>query len=40
MTGCPPEQLPVVNGIARDFGVFDHDALLWVSAGPCCHSGR
>ena len=24
MTGCTPGQLPVVNGIARDFGVFDH----------------
>jgi len=24
MTGCTPEQLPVLNGIARDFGVFDH----------------
>jgi Phosphoesterase family len=23
MTGCTPEQLPVLNGIARDFGVFD-----------------
>jgi phospholipase C len=24
MTGCTPDQLPVLNGIARDFGVFDH----------------
>ena len=24
MTGCTPEQLPVLSGIARDFGVFDH----------------
>jgi len=24
MTGCTPEQLPALNGIARDFGVFDH----------------
>ena len=24
MTGYAPEQLPVLNGIARDFGVFDH----------------
>ena len=24
MTGYTPEQLPVLNGIARDFGVFDH----------------
>ena len=24
MTGCTPEQLPVLNGLARDFGVFDH----------------
>jgi phospholipase C len=24
MTGCTSEQLPVLNGIARDFGVFDH----------------
>jgi phospholipase C len=24
MTGYTPEQLPVINGIARDFGVFDH----------------
>ena len=24
MTGHTPEQLPVLNGIARDFGVFDH----------------
>jgi phospholipase C len=24
MTGCTPQQLPVLNGIARDFGVFDH----------------
>ncbi len=24
MTGYTPQQLPVLNGIARDFGVFDH----------------
>ena len=24
MTGCTPEQLPVLSGIARDFAVFDH----------------
>lgn len=24
MTGYSPEQLPVLSGIARDFGVFDH----------------
>jgi phospholipase C len=24
MTGCTPEQLPVLSGMARDFGVFDH----------------
>ena len=24
MTGYTPEQLPVLNGIARDFAVFDH----------------
>jgi len=24
MTGFTPEQVPVLNGIARDFGVFDH----------------
>lgn len=24
MTGYTPEQLPVLSGIARDFGVFDH----------------
>jgi len=24
MTGCTPEQLPVLNGLAREFGVFDH----------------
>jgi phospholipase C len=24
MTGYTPDQLPVLNGIARDFGVFDH----------------
>ena len=24
MTGYTPEQLPVLNGLARDFGVFDH----------------
>ncbi|HEY3834326.1 MAG TPA: alkaline phosphatase family protein [Acidimicrobiia bacterium] len=30
MTGCTPEQLPVLNGLARDFGVFDH----WFSEVP------
>jgi phospholipase C len=30
MTGCTPDQLPVLNGIARDFGVFDH----WFSEVP------
>jgi len=30
MTGCTPEQLPVLNGIARDFAVFDH----WFSEVP------
>src|SRR3984957_17557551 len=30
MTGHTPEQLPVLNGIARDFGVFDH----WFSEVP------
>ena len=30
MTGYIPEQLPVLNGIARDFGVFDH----WFSEVP------
>jgi len=30
MTGYTPEQLPVINGIARDFGVFDH----WFSEVP------
>jgi len=30
MTGCTPGQLPVLNGIARDFGVFDH----WFSEVP------
>jgi phospholipase C len=30
MTGFTPEQLPVLNGIARDFGVFDH----WFSEVP------
>lgn len=30
MTGCTPEQLPVLSGIARDFGVFDH----WFSEVP------
>jgi phospholipase C len=30
MTGYTPEQLPVLNGIARDFGVFDH----WFSEVP------
>ena len=29
MTGYTPEQLPVLNGIAREFGVFDH----WFSRG-------
>ena len=24
MTGYTPEQVPVLNGLARDFGVFDH----------------
>ena len=24
MTGYTPEQVPVLNGIAREFGVFDH----------------
>jgi len=24
MTGCTPGQLPVLNGIAGDLGVFDH----------------
>ena len=24
MTGFTPEQVPVLNGIAREFGVFDH----------------
>src|SRR5215470_7566064 len=24
MTGCTPQQLPVLNGIAHDFAVFDH----------------
>ena len=24
MTGYTPDQLPVLNGLARDFGVFDH----------------
>ena len=23
ISGCTPEHLPVLNGIARDFGVFD-----------------
>jgi phospholipase C len=30
MTGFTPEQLPVLNGIAREFGVFDH----WFSEVP------
>lgn len=30
MTGYTPEQLPVLNGIGRDFGVFDH----WFSEVP------
>ena len=30
MTGHTPEQFPVLNGIARDFGVFDH----WFSEVP------
>ena len=30
MTGYSPEQLPVLNGIAREFGVFDH----WFSEVP------
>jgi len=30
MTGYRPDQLPVLNGIARDFGVFDH----WFSEVP------
>src|SRR4029077_18971288 len=30
MTGYTPDQLPVLNGIARDFGVFDH----WFSEVP------
>jgi phospholipase C len=30
MTGCTPGQLPVLNGIARHFGVFDH----WFSEVP------
>jgi len=30
MTGCTPDQLPVLNGLARDFGVFDH----WFSEVP------
>jgi phospholipase C len=30
MTGFTPEQLPVINGIAREFGVFDH----WFSEVP------
>jgi len=30
MTGYTPEQLPVLNGIAREFGVFDH----WFSEVP------
>ena len=30
MTGYTPDQLPVLNGIARDFAVFDH----WFSEVP------
>ncbi len=30
MTGYTPEQLPVLSGLARDFGVFDH----WYSEVP------
>jgi phospholipase C len=30
MTGYTPEHLPVLSGIARDFGVFDH----WFSEVP------
>jgi phospholipase C len=30
MTGYTPDQLPVLNGIAREFGVFDH----WFSEVP------
>ena len=30
MTGYTPEQIPVLNGIARAFGVFDH----WFSEVP------
>jgi phospholipase C len=30
MTGFTPEQMPVLNGIAREFGVFDH----WFSEVP------
>jgi phospholipase C len=30
MTGYTPDRLPVLNGIARDFGVFDH----WFSEVP------
>ncbi len=30
MTGYTPEQLPVLNGLARDFGTFDH----WYSEVP------
>jgi phospholipase C len=30
MTGYTPEQVPVLNGIAREFGVFDH----WFSEVP------
>ena len=30
MTGYTPEQLPVLSGLARDFGVFDH----WFSEVP------
>ena len=41
MTGFTPEQVPVLNGLARGFGVFDHwfcevpslpDRSFWTSA--------
>src|SRR5246127_1285898 len=35
MTGCTPEQLPVLNGIARDFGVFDHPVMRTVCGQHC-----
>jgi phospholipase C len=31
MTGFTPEQVPVLNGLARGFGVFDH----WFCEVPC-----